>query len=557
MSFPLQVFVSSACHELRDLRASIRTWLEELGMTPLMSDDGGFPHADRMPPYASCLRTMEQCPLVIGVIDRYYGTTFDDWGPYPEYKGLAPTHAELRHALKLCKRVLIYVQNDTWNFYEFTRKNPAALSGPLPHGLQDGTLRMFQELKQMSPAPWMEHFSDVSDVLQSLNREFVNQLYTQFHESEKQATDLTAYFIGKISDVAPEVRDRIAEGLNPALVAERDDIKLKLRQLENALETTRGEGQEKVEQLQKEKADVQSRFESVNQQLQRTGFLLAQAAIKDASWLDMVRRTMMPKQPGRVPFHHSAEVALRGYKARVNRTVPVLQEVTWSALPEREANLFRGYRAGIIFRGSDFLPGVTYARRRRGETGPPSGNTDYFWHLPNTYYGDYLEVSTSDNAPESALDCRGYEFQVKNPEGEKSEWVLFSYPFDDPALETIRANASQEAEKLFANGQPRASVEPFRKAMVFADRMYGSDDPRTVATKARWIEASRVAHLSQLRFRKGDHLRVHDGPHAGKNGIVNEILINHHFAYLIQPSTGEAFQASDSQVELQGETAST
>jgi hypothetical protein len=92
--------------------------LEDLGMTPVMSDEAGFPRFNGMPPYASCLRALEECPLVIGVVDRFYGTTFDDWGPYPEYKGLSPTHAELRHALKLGKRVLIYVQNGTWIFYE-------------------------------------------------------------------------------------------------------------------------------------------------------------------------------------------------------------------------------------------------------------------------------------------------------------------------------------------------------------------------------------------------------------------------------------------------------
>jgi hypothetical protein len=289
---------------------------------------------------------------------------------------------------------------------------------------------------------------------------------------------------------------------------------------------------------------VQTRFDSVNQQLQRTGFLLAQAAVKDASWLEMVQRTMMPKQPGRVPFHHSAEVALRGYKARVNRTIPVLREVTWSLLPNREANLSRGYRAGIIFRGSDYLPGATYARRRRGETGPPPGNTEDFWHLPSTYYGDYLEVGTSDNPPESPLDCRDYEFQVRNPEGEKSEWVQFSFPFDDVELESTRLEAAQAGEALIANGQPRASVEPFRKAMVFADRMYGIGDSRAVAAKARWMEARREAHLSELRFRTGDLLHVSEGPHAGKDGVVREILIDHVFAYLIQPSTGDAFQAS-------------
>jgi Domain of unknown function (DUF4062) len=78
VSLALQVFVSSSCHELRDLRASIRTWLLNLGLTPVMSDEGGFPHSGGMPPYAACLAALEECPLVIGVIDRYYGKGFDD-----------------------------------------------------------------------------------------------------------------------------------------------------------------------------------------------------------------------------------------------------------------------------------------------------------------------------------------------------------------------------------------------------------------------------------------------------------------------------------------------
>lgn len=381
-----------------------------------------------------------------------------------------------------------------------------------------------------------------------LNKEFVNQLYTQFHESEKQATDLIAYFIGKISDAAPEVREKIAEGLNPALVAERDTMKVKLDELEHAVEIARGEGAEKVEQLSQEKAEVQSRFDSVNQRLQQTEFLLARAAVKDVSWLQMIQTTMMPKQKGRVPFHHSGEVALRGYKARVNRTVPVLREVTWASLPEKEANLSRGYRAGIIFHGSDFLPGITYARRRQGTTEPPAGNTEYFWRLPSTYYGDYLEVGSSDNFPESALDCRGYEFQVRNPEGEKSDWVAFTYPFNDAELESIRLESLQKGEELFANAQLRASVEPFRKAMVFSDRMYGVDDSRTVTARARWMDARQAAHRAELRFREGDHLSVHEGPHVGKDGVVKEILTDHAFAYVIQPLSGDSFQASDAQV---------
>ena len=29
-----------------------------------------FPRFDGIPPYASCLRALEECPLVIGIIDR-------------------------------------------------------------------------------------------------------------------------------------------------------------------------------------------------------------------------------------------------------------------------------------------------------------------------------------------------------------------------------------------------------------------------------------------------------------------------------------------------------
>jgi ribosomal protein S4E len=68
------------------------------------------------------------------------------------------------------------------------------------------------------------------------------------------------------------------------------------------------------------------------------------------------------------------------------------------------------------------------------------------------------------------------------------------------------------------------------------------------------MQSRTEAHLSELRFRKGEHVCVHEGAHVGKSGVVEEILIDHHFAYLIQPASGEAFQASDAQVELQNNT---
>ena len=40
-----------------------------------------------------------------------------------------------------------------------------------------------------------------------------------------------------------------------------------------------------------------------------------------------------------------------------------------------------------------------------------------------------------------------------------------------------------------------------------------------------------------------------DGPHAGKVGVIKELLLNHLHAYLIKSDVGDDFQASDAQVE--------
>ena len=551
MSYALQVFVSSTCHELRALRAAIREWLVEHGMTPMMSEEAGFPHISGMPPYATCLRALEECALVIGVIDRRYGTQFQDWGPYPQFLNCAPTHAELEHAIALGKQILIYVHQDVGNFYEVWRKNPEAFKTAAPAHLDEATLKMFHELKRHQPAPWITSFNDVADVLKSLRLEFVNQLYVHLRDQEKEAADSAAFLLKKITDAAPEVREKILAGLNPSLITERDDLQRRLSEIAEEFESATGTAREEKVKLAEEKAKVESQLGMVKQQLAQSSLLLARAAMKDVSWLDFIRRTMMPRQPGRVPFHHSAEVALRGYAAAAGgtRVTPILQSVSWSKLDYLEGGLHRGYHAGIIFRGSNFVPGITFTHRRRDE-GLPTGNSDYFWRLPNIYFGDYLEVSTSPDEPESPLSWRDYEFQVKNPEGQTSEWILFTYPFDDNHLDQIRRDSAQVGAELLAKGEAAQAIEPLRKAYVFSDRMLGIKNIETLNAKQIWEKAREEAALAKLRFRPGVRLKVISGPEEGKEGELIKLMLNHVHAYYLCTNTGEEFQVADNQVVL-------
>jgi len=548
MGYSLHVFVSSTCYELRDLRAAIKAWLLDVGLTPMLSDDPAFPHFDGMPPYASCLRVIEECPLVIGVIDRQYGTAFQDWGPFPQHQGRSATHAELLHALDLGKRVLLYVHDDVWNFYEVWRKDNDAFETSAPRGLEKATLQLFHELKRRKPVPWMEHFADVTEVQQSLKREFVNQLYEYFRERQSQMEDTAEFFLKKIEEAAPEVRERVSAGLNPQLVADRELLRRQLETIEHEFKSVKAT-KEEMEKLSREKEEISARFAVVQQQLSNASLLVARAAMKDASWLSFVRTTMMPKQPGRVPFHNSLEVAVRGYNTAGGHGKPVLLKVTWSKVSYSENNLHRGYYAAIIFSGSGFVPGVTWTVRRAGETGPPTGHTDYFWRLPNIYFGDYLEVSTNDDEIESPLSWRNYEFQVKNPAGEKSDWVTFTYPFDEVMLAQMQKDLLQSGQDLLAEGKPGQAVGHLRKAYVFADRLLGTDHPDTRLARVLMEEANGAAALSKLRFRPGDSLTVKSGPHGGKVGVLAELRLNNLLAYLIKPDQGESFLASDEQVE--------
>lgn len=131
------------CYELRDLRVAVRDYLKSLGISPLLSDDSAFPRKSGEKPYVTCLRTLEECPLVVGVIEDGYGKPFDDWGAYPQYSGLSPTHAEFRHALHMGKKLLLYIHRSTMAAYNEWLSDPVGFAAlTRSHGAEIKTLEM-------------------------------------------------------------------------------------------------------------------------------------------------------------------------------------------------------------------------------------------------------------------------------------------------------------------------------------------------------------------------------------------------------------------------------
>lgn len=184
--YQLRIFLSSAHYGLEDLRGELDDYLRQFGV-PYISSESGFPDYAGLAPYVGCLRVLDKCQVVILIIDRRYGQGFPNWGPYPEYAGLSPTHAELRHALKSGKRFWIYIRDTVAAYYDIYHKNIENFGSlALPDGLQTETLEMYRELKSASPAPWIETFRDVRQVKTSIRARFLNDLYLAFEESESR-----------------------------------------------------------------------------------------------------------------------------------------------------------------------------------------------------------------------------------------------------------------------------------------------------------------------------------------------------------------------------------
>lgn len=298
-------------------------------------------------------------------------------------------------------------------------------------------------------------------------------------------------------------------------------MKAERERLQSEVNHLRSGGDEAVRLLNERIADLGAHLSDAKQLLRRQEAALVLAALKDATWLKIVRTRLMPKQPSRVPFHNAKEIALRGYHTAGTPQAPTLTSVTWSALPNSENGVHRGYRGGLVFNGSDFAPGAQIGTRSTYE-----GQTSEYWRNPNIYFGDYMEVSTNEDPDETPLGYRHTQFAVRNPGGHASAWVPFTYTYDEPKLTTIMNNAVQRGAAELST-RPTQAIEPLRKAMVFARHLLGDDASRYRELKEQWQEALRLSALSKLRFHEGDRVRVRSGEHAGSVGTVSNVLLAH------------------------------
>lgn len=189
-------FLSSTIYDFRDLRSSIKFFLEELGYLVLASEFNDFPKPLNEHSYAACLETLKKADYFILLIGNRVG------GWYNQEEHISITRQEYRDAYKLHRqgklKIITFVRRDVWQYREqrkdlskflkqssSTEKEVAEILNSESKFATDAaaicdfieeisrnteTSRAVKEMIQFPTANWVhtfETFRDISDVIRT------------------------------------------------------------------------------------------------------------------------------------------------------------------------------------------------------------------------------------------------------------------------------------------------------------------------------------------------------------------------------------------------------
>lgn len=108
-----KIFISSTIYDFKDLRSSLKFWLEEFGYQVQLSEFSDFEKDLDKNSYEACLKAIEKAQYFILLIGSRVG------GYYDEKKKISITQKEYRKACQVAKRkglkLIIFVRQELWD----------------------------------------------------------------------------------------------------------------------------------------------------------------------------------------------------------------------------------------------------------------------------------------------------------------------------------------------------------------------------------------------------------------------------------------------------------
>jgi hypothetical protein len=151
----MNIFLSSTCYDLGDLRAEVESFLISKGHKPMLSDRETFPVDPSKHRHEVCLENISKCDLFILVIGKRLGA------PYFADESISITWAEFRRAIEKKKKVLAFVRSATWNERQSYAKNNSPEYEYKPAFVDNNKVFEFlNEVQRHESGIWLQSFTD-------------------------------------------------------------------------------------------------------------------------------------------------------------------------------------------------------------------------------------------------------------------------------------------------------------------------------------------------------------------------------------------------------------
>lgn len=173
----LDVMISSTCYDLVDLRAALKDFLSEHGMSVRLSEDfdSGFEVRFDRDSIETCLANVEATDAVVLVVDRRYGPRLPSDSRYPD---ISATEAEIKHADAHKKPVITLIRKpalDDYNTYRGRLESSSAdvALKDLPHirgesnDRRQALMNLIEDRKRLSDQQknnWIDIFENSVDL---------------------------------------------------------------------------------------------------------------------------------------------------------------------------------------------------------------------------------------------------------------------------------------------------------------------------------------------------------------------------------------------------------
>ncbi len=170
-----RIFISSTFYDLRQVRANIDLFLEQLGYEPVRNEEGEIPYGKENALEDYCYKEIKGVDILVSIVGGRYGNESNN-------KSDSISQLELKTALKENKQVYIFIDKNVLSEYETYLINKD--NHTLYKYVDDKRIYQFiEEIKSLSTNNAIYGFETASDITKFLKEQFAG-LFQSFLEDQ-------------------------------------------------------------------------------------------------------------------------------------------------------------------------------------------------------------------------------------------------------------------------------------------------------------------------------------------------------------------------------------